>query len=209
MIRHDVSQGEADWFALRLAIPTASEFGKIVTSTGKASTQANGYMNTLLAEWLTGKTGGMESTPWMDRGTSMEPEARTWYEMETDEDAETVGFITRDDGLVGCSPDALIGDSGMLEIKCPSPGVHVEYLLSDALPSKYKPQVQGQLMVAERDWCDFISYHPDMMPLRVRVTRDEDYINTMRGMLDGFVDKMLAKREQLQNRGIEPMRAAA
>lgn len=209
MIVHDVEQGTPEWLALRCGVPTASNFGKIVTATGKASTQADGYMHTLLAEWITGKPGGMEPTPWMGRGTEMEPEARTWYEMETDADVDQVGFITRDDGLVGCSPDGLISNPGLLEIKCPSPGVHVEYLLSGDLPAKYRPQVQGQMLIAERDWCDFVSYHPDMMPLRVRVERDDGYIKTMSALLDRFVDRTLEKREKLIQRGIEPLAKAA
>ena len=200
MIVHDVEQGTDEWLALRCGIPTASMFDKIITPTGKASTSSGGYMNTLLAEWLTGKPGGMEPTAWMQRGTEMEPEARAWYEMETDADVSTVGFLTRDDGLIGCSPDGLIGNSGLLEIKCPSPGVHVEYLLSGKIPDKYWPQVQGQLWIAERDWCDFISYNPDMQPLRIRVERDEKYIKTMTGLLDAFLAQMLEKREALQAR---------
>lgn len=159
-------------------------------------------MNTLLAEWITGLPGGMEPTPWMQRGVELEPEARAFYEMERGVDVQEVGFITRDDGLVGCSPDGLVGERGMLEIKVPSPGVHVEYLLSGELPSKYRVQVQGQLYIAERQWVDFLSYSPDMPCVLVRVERDEPYIESMAALIDKFVARMLSARDQLIRIGV-------
>ena len=209
MIIHDVPQGSDCWFSLRLGRPTASSFDKIITPTGKASTQADAYANMLVAEWLTGQPGGMEPNAWMQRGTDMEPEARSFYEMDADAEVEQVGFLTRDDGWVGCSPDGLVGGDGLLEIKCPSPAVHVEYLLNAEIPGKYKPQVQGQLLIAERDWCDFLSYHPDMPPVRIRVERDEAFIKALSGRLDALVEAIQDKRERLTKRGIEPTYAAA
>ncbi len=206
---HNVAQGEAEWFALRLGLPTASSFDKVITPTGKASTQMDAYANLLVSEWLTGQPGGMEPTPWMNRGVALEPEARSFYEMDADAEVEQVGFITRDDGWVGCSPDGLVGDDGLLEIKCPSPAVHVEYLLNAELPDKYKPQVQGQLLIAERQWCDFLAYHPDMPPVRVRVERDEAFIKALRGRLDALVEAIKSKRYALAERGITPMKEAA
>jgi len=204
MIRHDVEQGTEEWHALRLGIPTASEFAKVITSTGKASTQMGAYANRLVAEWLTGLPGGMEPNGWMQRGTELEPEARAAYEFETGEDVGQVGFLTSDDGWIGCSPDGLVGDKGLLELKCPSPGVHVEYLLNNKLPSDYVPQVQGQLMVAEREWCDFYAYHPDMPPVRIRVERDESFIDALRGRLELLVNDIMRKRNSLLERGIKP-----
>lgn len=201
---HEVEQRSDEWFALRLGIPTASSFDKMITPTGKASTQADTYMHTLLAEWLTGRPGGMEPTPWMSRGVEIEPEARFYYEMAADVDVRTVGLITRDDGLVGCSPDGLVGEDGLLEIKVPAPGTHVEYLLAGEMPGKYRAQVQGQLYLAERVWADFLSYSPQMKPLLLRVERDEAYIATLAGLLDRFIARMCEKREKLRRIGINP-----
>ena len=209
MIIHDALQGSDEWIALRSSIPTASEFGKVITPDGKPSKQVDAYANSLVAGWLVGSKDSLEPTPWMNRGVALEPEARAFYEMDAGVDVVEVGLITRDDGWVGCSPDGLVGGDGLLEIKVPSPAVHVEYLLNAELPGKYKPQVQGQLLIAERDWCDFLSYHPDMPPVRIRVERDEAFIRALSARLDALVEAIQDKRERLTQRGIEPSYAAA
>lgn len=197
MIIHDVEQGSPEWLALRAGIPTASRFDEILTPTGKPSTQAEKYMLELLAEWLSGEPAETYQNDWMKRGTELEPEARNYYAFTTDAEIRQVGFITRDDGLVGASPDALVNDDGLSEIKCPAPHTHVAYLLGEKLATKYIPQVQGQLWIAERDWCDWISYHPKMQPCIVRTHRDELFITSLRVALDAFVGRMLERREQL------------
>lgn len=195
-------QNSDEWFQARLGIPTASEFSKIITSTGKASTQANDYMNRLLAEWMAGEPlEKWDGNQWTERGHELEMDARTYYEMTKDVDVLQVGFVTTDDGSAGCSPDGMVGDDGMTEYKCPSPGIHVSYLLANKLPSAYVPQVQGSLWVTERDWCDFSSYHPVLDKLIIRVHRDELYIVKLTKAIDEFNDKMMGKRELLKQRG--------
>lgn len=202
MITHDVEQGSPAWIGLRLGLPTASCFDRIITPTGKPSTQADAYANTLIAEWLTGIPGGVEANGWMQRGTDMEPEACAWYEMDRGVEVSTVGLITDDDMRWGCSPDRLVGSSGLLEVKVPAPHTHVGYLLGGSLPGKYKPQVQGQLWIAEREWCDFLSYHEAMPPLLVRVERDDTYIKAMEDELARFVESLERKKQTLLARGI-------
>jgi hypothetical protein len=204
VIIHDFEQYTPEWYAVRLGIPTASGFDSIFTATGKESTSADTYMHKLLAEWLTGKAEEGYTNAHMERGKELEAEARSYYEFATDAAVRQVGFISTDDGLCGCSPDGMT--EGGLEIKCPSPGVHVQYLLTvtDDCPAKYRPQVQGSMMVTGAAWWDFLSYHPDMQPVLVRVNRDEEYIKAMRQAMGKFIAKMLAKREQLNQ-----LRAAA
>lgn len=197
-IIHDVEQGSDAWKTIRLGVVTASRFSEILTPTGKLSTSADKYMLELLAEWLSGEPGEDYQSEWMKRGIALEPEARAYYAFATDAEIIQVGFITRDDGLIGCSPDALIGDKGLVEFKCPAPWTHVRYLLGEKLATQYIPQVQGQLWISERDWCDWTSYHPNMPPCIVRTGRDELYIKALTSALDEFVGKMLARREQLQ-----------
>lgn len=205
MIVHNVTQGSDEWMALRCTIPTASEFGKIITpAKGDLSSQATAYRHLLLACWLKGGPVDEFLSYWMERGTEMEPEARDAYGLQTGNDVEQVGFITRDDGMVGCSPDGLVGEPGCVEFKCPAPHTHVGYLLKGTLPTQYKPQVQGQLLIAERDWCDFMSYHPDMPPVRIRVNRDEAYIGKLETAMDKFVTQLLEGREQLRQKGMGP-----
>lgn len=201
MIIVDCEQGSEEWFEARRGIPTASNFSKIITSTGKPSTSANGYMNKLLAEWLMNKPLDSFKSEWMDRGNELEPEARNSYEFDRDIDVQKVGLVYKDDRkLISASPDGIIGENGGLEIKCPSPGIHVEYLLANKIPSIYFPQVMGNLWVCEREWWDFYSHNPDMEPLIIRVERDEKYIKSLEGAVEKFVYQMLGKREKLQSK---------
>jgi len=181
----DFPQRSPEWFQARLGIPSASSFDKVITPGGKASTQAEGYLNKLVAEVLTGRTDGQEPNDAMQRGTLMEPEARAYYELIGGPVVES-GFCIHDDGF-GCSPDGLVGEDGLLEIKCPLSHTHVSYLKDGKIPGIYVPQVQGQLLVMGRQWCDFLSYHPDMKPLLVRVERDEKFIATLHGLLVDLV----------------------
>lgn len=199
MIVLDMEQGTDEWHQARLGIPTASNFSKLVTSKGAPSKQSVGYMNELLAERLCGHPLESYSNKWMERGSELEAEARLSYEIIEGVDVKQVGFVTLDAGSAGCSPDGLIGDDGLIEIKCPSPGVHVSYLRAGKLPTDYVAQVQGQLWVCERKWCDFISYHPDLPDLVVRVERDEPYIEKLAAAVTAFAKELRIQAEKLQN----------
>ena len=198
MIILDVEQGSEEWLKARSGIPTASCFDKIITSTGKASSQSETYMNKLLGEWLMGGPEESFSNDWMQRGNELEPEARSFYEFDADVKVTQVGIVYLDDKkLVSCSPDGLTEDGG-LEIKCPSAGVHVSYLLDEKLPTKYKQQVQGCMWICQKNHWDFIAYHPDMSPMVCRVMRDDNYIADMCVALHKFTNEMLERREKLQ-----------
>lgn len=168
-----------EWYKARLGRPTASSYSKLIGAQGKPSTQAQGYINQLIAEAMTGERQESHTTPAMQRGIELEGNAIAFYELERDVEVVESGFVVHKDLNTGCSPDGLVGNEGLLEIKCPSPHTHVKYLRAGKLPSEYKPQVMGQMWVMERDWCDFLSYHPDMPCLLIRVERDEEYINLL------------------------------
>ena len=202
MIVHDCEQGSPEWLAARLGIPTASEFDKIISPTGKPSTQCDAYANRLLAEIMVGKpVESFEPTGWMDRGNVLEPEAVSFYELQTDREAVAVGFITDDLRTMGASPDRLIGDDGLLEIKCPAPHTHVQYLLDGAIDRKYYPQVQGQLLVTGRAWADLVSYHPELPPVVIRIERDPPFLATLADLLAKFTRELDAKRLVMIERG--------
>lgn len=176
---HNVTQGSAEWLSLRAGIPTASCFDMLVTPLGKPSKSADRYLNMLLAERMMGHPEVQAVSTWMDRGTQCEAEAVSFYELQRDCETEKVGFITNDAGKIGASPDRLVGKPGLLEIKVPAPHTHVSYLMADAGASvdrTYYPQVQGQLWIAEREWSDILSYHPEMPPALIRINRDEKFI---------------------------------
>ena len=179
MTVHDVKQGGSDWLRLRAGIPTASEFLKIITPTGKASSQANRYCCDLIAERILGRPLESYVSLAMERGSELESEAIAAYEFERSLDTYVVGFVTDDEQRWGASPDRLVGDDGLLEVKCPDAGVHVGYLLMRPADRKYYPQIQGQLWITGRKWVDIMSYHPEMPRAIVRVERDEEYLQLL------------------------------
>ena len=200
MITHNMEQGSPEWHTIRCGIPSASNFGKILSATGKASTSAKAYMDSLLADWLAGKAVDVtQSTMWMERGTELEAEAREAYTFITGREVKQVGFCMEDDKRWGCSPDGLVGENGGLEIKCPKASTLVKYYHMLCCPSEYYPQVQGSLFVTGREWWDFFAYHPDLRPLLVRVERDKEYIKKQEGALMKFVNEMEAKKETLKD----------
>lgn len=199
MIWHEVTGGSPEWARLRLGIPCSSEFHKLLTpKTRKVSSQATGYMYRLLAEWVTGEPCENESTEWMQRGQELEARARSAYELLTDSEVTIGGFFTTDDGLIGCSPDGLIGDNGDLELKCPLIATQIGYALGAGVDTDYMTQLQGRLMIHGREWVDIFAYHPRFSIPPVRVYRDEEFIRDLSAALAEFVDKMIALRERLE-----------
>ena len=192
----EVEQGSEEWLAARRGIPTASEFGKLVTATGKPSSQMGDYINLLIAERL-GAVDENYTNDWMARGTELEPAARAWYSFATDIDIGQVGFVLTDTYTAGASPDGIYDDGG-LEIKCPSPKVHISHLRGQKCPTTYLPQVQGCMWICERESWDFLSFHPDLPPLLVKVHRDDDYIKKLAARVDELTDIMLTEIDKIQ-----------
>lgn len=207
----DVEQGTESWHKLRCGVPTASQFSNILTPTGKPTTgqRAINYRNTLLAEWMIG--GAVESyqSEWMLRGSAYESEAREAFTFIMDIQVDEVGFCLSDNPYSGCSPDGLIGEDGGLEIKVPAPHTHVQYLIDGKAPNDYIPQLQGSMMVTGRDYWYFMSYHPGMDPLILKVERDDDYITKLAEALGQFNDDLQLHKQKLVNKGYKPIEAAA
>jgi hypothetical protein len=176
---YDFEQGTPEWLNSRLGCPSGSGFDKLITATGKPSTQAEGYVNQLIAELLTGETTYVKKTEWMERGNELEPRARDYYELATGNTVVETGFCKHDKLECGVSPDGRIGSDGLLEIKCGAPQTHVAYLRSGTVPTKYRQQTQGQMWIMEAEWLDFVAYHPSMPVLIVRSYRDEKYIDLL------------------------------
>ena len=199
MIRlDDIEQGTPEWFAARVGIPSASNFDKIFTSKGAKSAQSKAFMNTLLAEYITGEKASLKQTEWMERGIELEADARTAYEFITDESVEETGIVYADElRLISCSPDGLMATKG-LEIKCPAPGTHIGYLIDQKLPATYVQQVQGSMYVTGLLQWDFMSFHPDMKPVIITVERDDKLISAIDEIMQEFIEAMLSKREQLE-----------
>lgn len=194
-------QGTQEWLHLRSGIPTASCFDMILTPGGKVSTQAEKYLHRLIAERMMGHPIVEAVSRWMDRGSEMEAQAVAYYEFLRDLKTEKIGFITNNAGTIGASPDRLVGDDGLLEIKCPSEAVHVSYLLKKAVDSAYYPQVQGQLWISGRKWLDIMSYHPEMPEALIRVERDDDYIGKLSGLVETFSLELERQTDELKKLG--------
>lgn len=188
----DCEQGTEAWFAARAGIPTASMFSTVMASGrggGESKTRAK-YMRQLAGEIITGKPMEGFSNAHMERGHVMEPEARDLYSFATDTTPEQVGFIRN--GNKGCSPDSLIGENGMLEIKSKLPDLLIECLDRDDFPPEHKAQCQGALWVAEREWIDIVVYWPAMPVFIKRAYRDESYIATLSKSVDTFNEELAA-----------------
>ncbi len=193
----DCEQGSDDWFQARLGKVTASNFGKAIA--GGAGKTRKQYMIKLIAERMTGQCQDGYSNAVMQNGIETEPRARDYYEMLNGCPVDEVGFCELNEN-VGASPDGLVGTDGEIEIKCPLASTHIETILADKVPSVYIPQIQGQMWVTGRQWCDFISYVPAMKykPFWCkRVLRDEDYIMELEKNINKFVDQMLDMEKQL------------
>ncbi len=204
MIVHQCKQGEENWKKLRLGIPTASCFGRILTpkKLGYAS-GAKAYIYQLLAEWYTGLPQDEINADWATYGTAMEGEAVRWYEFQHNVTVQDVGFITTDDGRIGCSPDRLIGDDGGLEIKCPmTVSKCIGFLLGESA-DEYRAQVQGCLWVTGRAWWDLVIYHPDVPPQIRRCYPEPEWVDAWEQVYPLFLADLDAAKEKLRADGLE------
>lgn len=169
----NMEQGSDEWYAAKLGIPSASMFSAILAK-GQGKTRRT-YMYKLAGERITGQPMANHTTPHMERGKEMEAEARDFYEFTKGVEVERVGFI-KNHG-VGCSPDGLVGNNGLLEIKTAFPHILIEHLEIGRVPREHIPQLQGQIWEAEREWNDLLIYWPAVPPFLARVERDDEYID--------------------------------
>lgn len=190
-------QGSDEWFQCRLGIPTASNF-KTVLAKGEGKVRKT-YMLKLAGEILTGKPADNYKSLDMERGNEMEPEARDFYALIRDVELTEVGFCKL--GLMGCSPDRLIGDDGGLEVKTAFPHILIEQLLRDDIPPEHVAQTQGTLMITGREWWDLMVYWPGMTPPVFRTRPDRPYQANLRGEIDRFNDELAAVVERVRAYG--------
>lgn len=169
----ECEQGSPEWWAAKRGILSASVMDKVLTPQLKLSASRTDIMYKLLAERASGMTDPSFESDYMKRGKDVEGEARDYYAMMRGVEVAQAGFITLDDGSFGVSADGLIGEEGGLEIKCPSSGVHYSYLLRGTVPSYYLMQPISSLYCTGRKWWDWMSYHPGLPPLIVRIDREE------------------------------------
>lgn len=210
-----MEQRTDEWFAARLGKVTASRIADVCarTKTGWGASRKN-YMAELVAERLTGvRTEGFTNAA-MQWGTDMEPEARVAYEFYRDASVAEIGFVPHPTiADTGASPDGLVGDDGLVEIKCPATATHIDTLLGAGLAQKYFLQMQWQMTCTGRQWCDFVSYDPrlpESMRLHVeRVKREDTVISALEKDVTDFLselrDTVHRLRSKYEPEAVEPV----
>jgi len=187
-----MDQRTDEWFAARLGKVTASRIIDILTVAGKPEpAKRRIYRTALICERFTGKREQGFTNDAMQRGTDLEPVARSVFEMQRNVTVVEVGFIDHPTvPMSGASPDGLIDDKSIIEIKCPQPSTHLDTMMDKKVPTKYIPQIQWQLACTGRELCYFTSYCPEIgngLELAVfEVPRDDSYINMLETEVERF-----------------------
>ncbi len=201
-----MDQRTDEWFTARLGKVTASRVSDVMakTKSGWGASRAN-YMAELIVERLTGQKGDSYQNAAMMWGTNTEPLARAAYEAHRGVLVEETGFVPHPSGtMTGASPDGLIGNDGLVEIKCPNTATHIDTLMSDGAPPKYFAQMQWQMACTGRAWCDFVSFDPRMpeeMQLFVaRVERDDAWITMAEEAVQEFLSELNEKVKSLKEK---------
>jgi putative phage-type endonuclease len=201
-----MEQRSTEWFAIRLGKVTASRVADVIAKTKTGySTSRNNYMAQLVCERMTGTQAESYNNAAMQWGTDQEPLARAAYETAKDVLVNEVGFIVHPTiKEAGASPDGLVGDVGLIEIKCPNTATHIDTVLSDKVPAKYITQMQWQMACTQRKWCDFVSFDPRMpegLQLFIqRVDFDAEYVKMLEAEITGFLAELETKIEKLNER---------
>lgn len=188
-----IEQGSPEWFAMRAGKVTASKAADVMSAITTAGYR--NYLADLVVERLTGNKTESFTNAAMQWGVDQEPIARAEYEVKTGNLVDQIAFVDHPTiANFGCSPDGLVGDDGLIEIKCPNTATHIDYVMQDKVPTKYIPQIQCQLAVTGRKWCDFVSFDPrlpdGLQILIVRLERDNKYIEKLEARVVKFLDEV-------------------
>lgn len=200
----NAEQGTEQWHLDRLGNATGSRFQDVIAKTRSGySTSRKNYAVELALEIITGTRQDFYKSSAMEWGTETEPVARLEYELITGNEVEETGFWKHDILPIGASPDGLVNKNGLLEIKCPNSATHLETLISGKVPRQYIAQVQGQLLITERDWADFVSYDPRMPENAkikiIHVERDDEFIKELIYELEEFVKEVDEQVQFIKN----------
>jgi len=198
-----MEQRTEEWFAARMGKVTASRVADVIakTKTGYSTSREN-YLAQLVCEVLTGKPAESFTNAAMQWGVDQEPLARAAYESHQNVLVDEVGFLTHPTiWQSGASPDGLVGELGMVEIKCPNTATHIDTLLTQTVPGKYNTQMQWQMACAKRHWCDFVSFDPrmpsDLQLFVKRVEYDSPYVAMLEKEVMSFLNDLDSKVAQL------------
>lgn len=201
-----MDQRTAEWFAARLGKVTASRVADVIakTKSGVSASRAN-YLAELVAERLSAEPSESFMSDAMRRGMEIEPAARNAYAFLTGNPVVEVGFVSHPAiEMAGASPDGMVNDDGLVEIKCPGTAKHIATLRGASIDGKYVTQMQWQMACTKRSWCDFVSYDPRLpveMQIEVRrVQRDDALIDELEREVIAFLGEVDATVTDLLNR---------
>ena len=200
----DIIQRSSQWYAARCGSLGASQVHMAIarTKTGYGASRDN-IMAQLIAERMTGQPQEGFSSAAMRWGTETEPQARAMFEIEMGVEVVEVGLYTHPT-IAGthASPDGLIGDDGLTEIKCPNTSTHIDTLLSQSIDGKYITQMLWQLACTGRAWCSFVSFDPrmpaDLQLWHKRIERDDKRIAELEQQVADFIGELEAKLARLE-----------
>jgi putative phage-type endonuclease len=191
-----IEQGSLEWKMLRAGKVTASRVADVLSKikSGESAGRKN-YKMDLVAERLTNQPAESFTNSAMQWGTEQEPFARIAYETKMNLFVEQIPFMDHPKiEWFGCSPDGLVGEDGLIEIKCPNTTTHLEYIDGGKPPAKYIPQMQSQMACTGRKWCDFVSFDPrlpeNLQLFVVRLDRDDGYIKEMEVEVQNFLQEV-------------------
>jgi putative phage-type endonuclease len=196
MIVHNIEQHSEAWHEVRCGRVTGTRFKNLVSK--ETTDSYKDLVTNITCEIITGKQEEGYSNAMMEYGLEMEPIARAKYEEFFEVKVTEIGFLTPDEDhnyheWIGISPDGVLPDGGLLEIKCPLARTHFEYIEKNVLPSEYRYQIQGQLFVSGASYCDFMSFVPGMKPFIIRVLPDVDLFLEFEKRLDVLIVQVLEK----------------
>ncbi len=188
-----IEQGSPEWKQARCGIVTASRCvdATAMTKKGEEKSERKHYRGEIISEILTGQPYPQFVSKEMLWGRDQEQFARAAYEIERNVLVETAGFVLHPDiARFGCSPDGLVGEYGMIQIKCPNTTTHLEWLIANKVPVEHMPQMLAEMSCTGRDWCDFVSFDP-RLPQRLqlfihRFERNQQFIEILEGEVIHF-----------------------
>jgi len=200
-----------EWYRARCGQLGASQISKALAKgrAGAESATRKNLMAEIIAMRLTGVTPEGFTSASIQFGIDNEPMARSAYEVTYGIFVDQTGWVPHPSiEWTGCSPDGLVGDDGLIEIKCPNTATHIDYLLAGIAPSEYHLQMLWQMEVCNKTWCDFVSFDPrlpeDLQLFTVRFMRDDDRLNEIREGVKKFLsetEEVLTKLKEISNVG--------
>jgi putative phage-type endonuclease len=194
-----LEQGSKEWKKFRMGFVGSSRVATVLSKKDGATRKK--LLMDVVTERVTGKAIESFTSMAMQWGIDTEPKARDEYAQRNFLKVEKTGFVLHPYiEYAGASPDGLVGNDGLLEIKCPNTSTHIETLIDQKAPTKYIPQMQFQMACTGRQWCDFVSFDPriEQSFFQIRVERDNEYIEKMEKEVSEFLEEVDRLVNQIQ-----------